>query len=248
MRLNLRNAVLATLLGVLPVVLVPVVVAAAELGMQCSTAGYERLWTPRPAELTVNVPPGDHIVILELLNANASAGSGFAQVGAILVPAPVGLCEMTSGEIGPFTGPVTLELVAEPVGEISVWARLVFVPVPPPTTTTTEPPDTTTTEPPDTTTTTEVPDTTTTTEVTLPPVEVTTTTTTVPPTTTTVPPTTTTVPPTTTTVPPLIPAQDAACVPGGFTVGDVFYPFDDAPEELFDQFPQCRGAFDEESG
>ena len=239
MKRILGSALMAVVVGSLPLVVVPVV-AASELGAQCSTAGYERLWTPRPAELSIDIPAGEHTVVLELLNANASAGTGFAQVGAILIASPTVLCSENSGSLGVYTGPMRLDIVAEPVGEISVWARLTLIPVV--TTTTTQPPETTTTAPPETTTTIPV---TTTTEPFLPPGEVTTTTISV--TTTTEP----VLPPsqvTTTTVPPLVPAQEAACVPGGFTVGDEFIPFDEAPQELFDQFPLCRSAFDEESG
>lgn len=252
MKRFIGSTVLAVVLGCLPILLVPVVVAASTSAAQpsCSTTGYERLWTPRPATLTVDIPAGDFTVVLELLNANASSGTGSAQVGGFTVAAPTGLCGRTSGAVGVYTGPMRLELVAEPVGQISVWARLTVVPVQ--VTTTTAPPDTTTTAPPDTTTTSIAVTTTTlpvttTTEPGLPPGQVTTT--------TTVPPVTTTLPPgvTTTTAPPLVPdlvpeGQDAACVPGGFTVDGEFIPFEDAPQELFDQFPNCRSAFDEESG
>jgi hypothetical protein len=244
MKRFLSSGVLAVVVGCLPVLLVPVVVAASTSAMQplCSTAGYERLWTPRPAELSIDIPAGDFTVVLELLNANSSVGTGFAQVGAILVAAPEGVCEENSGSLGVYTGPMRLDLTAVPVGQITVWARLTLLPVQ--VTTTTAPPDTTTTAPPDTTTTT-IPVTTTTEDPDLPPGGVTTTTTIPPVTTTTLPPGVTT-----TTGPPLVPGQepDVACVPGGFTVGDDFIPFEDAPQELFDQFPNCRSAFDEESG
>lgn len=246
MKRNFGSAVLAVVVGVLPVLLVPVVVAASTSAMQpsCSTAGYERLWHPRSAEVSIDIPAGEYTVVIDVLNANTSAAPGFARVGTTLIEAPQGLCEENTGTLGVYTGPMRLDLVAEPVGEISVWVRLRLIPVPrttttpPPETTTTAPPETTTTAPPETTTTVPV---TTTTEPELPPGQVTT---------TTIPPVTTTLPPgvTTTTAPPLVPEQEVACVPGGFTVGDEFIPFEDAPQELFDRFPNCRSAFDEESG